>query len=99
MLPYPVVGIGASAGGLEAYIELFSSLAGDTGMAFVVLPHLLADHKSQLVEILARHIPMLVTEIENGGQPQPNRVYILPPGVRASLKDGHFCLGGCRKSG
>src|SRR5438094_676434 len=91
-LPYLVTGIGASAGGVEAYIELFSSLAPDTGMAFVVVPHLLADHKSHLVEILGRHTPMPVSEIVQGGRPEPDNVYILPPGVRASLKGGVFQL-------
>src|SRR5262249_35151909 len=62
-LPYPVVAIGASAGGIEAYIELFKSLPPDSGMAFVVLPHLLADHKSHLVEILSRNTTMPIAEI------------------------------------
>src|SRR6266851_1981584 len=58
LLPFLVAGIGASAGGVEAYIELFKSLAPDTGMAFVVVPHLAADQKSHLVEIIARHTTM-----------------------------------------
>src|SRR5690349_24933270 len=53
-LPCVVVGIGASAGGVEAYIELFRGLAPDTGMAFVVIPHLSPDHKNHLPEILGR---------------------------------------------
>src|SRR5713226_7623792 len=58
VLPFPVVGIGASAGGVEAYIELLSELAPDTGMAFVLVPHLSADFETHLVEILARHTSM-----------------------------------------
>src|ERR1041384_1381066 len=80
-IPYPIVGIGASAGGVEAYIELFTGLAPDTGMAFVVVPHLLADHKSHLVDILGRHTPMPVAEIIDGTRPERDHVYVLPPGV------------------
>src|SRR4051794_19422569 len=62
-LPFPVVGIGASAGGVEAYSELLAALASDTGMAFVLVPHLSADYESHLVEILGRHTRMPVSEI------------------------------------
>ena len=51
LLPFQVVGIGASAGGLEAYIELLRSLSPNTGMAFVIISHLSAEHKSQLLLI------------------------------------------------
>src|SRR5262249_44998684 len=87
-LPYPVVGIGASAGGVEAYIELFGSLAADTGMAFIVIPHLLADAKSHLVEILGRHTPMPIRQIEDGMRPQPDEVYVLPPNTQARMETG-----------
>jgi len=76
-LPFPIVGIGASAGRVEAYIELFGSLTPDTGMAFLVITHLLADHKSHLAAILGRHTPMPVSEIVNGVRPEPNHVYVL----------------------
>jgi two-component system CheB/CheR fusion protein len=91
-LPFLVAGIGASAGGVEAYIELFSSLAPDTGMAFVLIPHLLADHKSHLVDILSRHTPMPVEEIVDGVSPKTDHVYILPPNARATIKGGIFKL-------
>jgi len=78
-LPFPVAGIGASAGGVEAFILLFSKLAPDTGMAFVVIPHLLPDHKSHLVEILGRQSAMPIQEIRDGTRPEPNHVYVLPP--------------------
>ncbi len=91
-LPFPVVGIGASAGGVEAYIELFQNLPTNTGMAFVVVPHLSADAKSFLPEIIARHTAMDTIEIENGLRPQPNRIYFLPPKVQVSIKRGVFHL-------
>src|SRR5579871_49604 len=91
-LPYVVVGIGASAGGVEAFIELFRGVPGDTGMAFVVVPHLLADHKSHMVDIISRNTPMPVMDIERGVRPEPNHVYILPPSLQARLEQGAFAL-------
>src|SRR5438067_11476184 len=70
LLPFPVVGIGASAGGVEAYIELLAALAPDTGMAFVLVPHLSADYESHLVEIIARHTRMPVSEIRHHLKPE-----------------------------
>lgn len=91
-LPHLVAGIGASAGGLEAYIELFHNLAPDTGIAFVIIPHLLATHKSHLVEILGRATSMPVKEITDGTRPEPNHVYILPPNTRVRLEEGALRL-------
>ncbi|HTU47153.1 MAG TPA: CheR family methyltransferase [Bryobacteraceae bacterium] len=87
-LPFPVVGIGASAGGVEALIDLFSNLAPDTEMAFVVVPHLAPDQKSHLAEILSRKTTMPVAEITNQIRPEPNRVYVLPPKTIVRLVDG-----------
>ncbi|HLH19150.1 MAG TPA: CheR family methyltransferase [Bryobacteraceae bacterium] len=91
-LPFPVAAIGASAGGVEAYVQLFNSLAADTGMAFVVISHLLADHKSHLVEILGRQTTMPVEHIRNGVRPEPNRIYVLPPNAQARMERGSFRL-------
>src|SRR5947209_13084255 len=82
LLPFPVVGIGASAGGVEAYIELLVPLPPDTGMAFVLVPHLSADYESHLVEIIARHARMPVSEIRHHLKPQINHVYIIPRNAR-----------------
>src|SRR5947209_4389970 len=65
-LPFPVVGIGASAGGIEAYIELFDHLPASTGMAFVLISHLSGDQKSYLPEIVARHTTMPTVWITTG---------------------------------
>ncbi|MBV8709031.1 MAG: PAS domain-containing protein [Acidobacteriaceae bacterium] len=92
LLPFLIVGIGASAGGVEAYIDLFKNLPSDTGMAFVVVPHLSADQRSYLPEILARHTTMLTVPIETGIRPEPNHVYFLPPNTRVRLERGVFQL-------
>src|SRR5512142_979961 len=62
LLPFLIVGIGGSAGGTEAYISLLEQLPPDTGMTFVIAPHLSAGHVSHLREILARRTPMPVSE-------------------------------------
>src|SRR5690348_14364202 len=75
---YPIVGIGASAGGVEALEQLFGHMPADTGCAFVVLTHLAPDRRSLLPEILARQTPMPVQEAAPGQRPQRNHVYVLP---------------------
>ncbi len=87
-LSYPVVGIGASAVGVEAYVELFRSLPSDTGMTFLVIPHPQPDHKSRLVEIIARVTRMPVAEIRDGITPESDHVYVLPPGSHVRLENG-----------
>ncbi|MBV9303324.1 MAG: PAS domain-containing protein [Acidobacteriaceae bacterium] len=91
-LAFPIVAIGGSAGGLEAYIELFQHLPSDTGMAFVIIPHLPADQRSYLPEIIARYTKMQAAPIESGARPEPDHVYILPPNALASLRSGVFHL-------
>ncbi len=78
---FPVVGIGASAGGLVAFEAFFSAMAAhtDPGMAFVLVQHLAPEHKSLLAELVKRYTRMQVFEIEDGVVVQPNCVYIIPP--------------------
>lgn len=90
LLSFPVVAVGASAGGLEAYVELLRGLPSDTGMCFVFISHLSAKHESHLVEIFGRHTTMEVREIADGLRCEPNTIYVLPPNTRAFIKDG--CL-------
>jgi two-component system CheB/CheR fusion protein len=89
-LPYPVVGIGASAGGLQAFRELLENLPEKTGMAYVFVSHLASDKPSYLCDILARHTLMPVQIIEEGIRPEPDQVYILQPGQIALLGHGAF---------
>ncbi|MCC5660765.1 PAS domain-containing protein [Nostoc sp. XA010] len=85
---FPVVGIAASAGGLEAFTELLKYLLTDTGMAFVLIQHLDPNHKSLLSEILARETQMPVTEVQDGVSVEPNKVYIIPPNTKMILSNG-----------
>lgn len=76
---FPIVGIGASAGGLNAFKRFFSAMRPDSGMAFVLIPHLDPTHESLMVELLARQTEMPVVEAEDGTAVQANCVYIIPP--------------------
>lgn len=86
--PFPVVGVAASAGGLEAFTQLLSHLPTDTGMAFVLIQHLDPNHESLLTEILARSTPLPVREVENGMAVEPNQVYVIPPNTKMILAEG-----------
>ena len=78
---FPVVGIGASAGGLAAFEAFFSGMPADKdpGMAFVLVQHLAPDHKSILTDLIRRYTRMQVFEVEDGMVVQPNCAYIIPP--------------------
>jgi len=87
-----VVGIGASAGGIEAFRRFFEKMAPDSGLAFVVVLHLAADRKSMLPEILARWTAMPVSEAYDGEAVVADRVLVVPPGAVACLTEGHIAL-------
>lgn len=74
---FPIVGVGASAGGLEAFTQFLTGLPGDTGMAFVMIQHLDPRHESQLTGILSRATTMLVQEACHGMVVEPNHVYVI----------------------
>jgi two-component system CheB/CheR fusion protein len=86
--PFPIVGIGASAGGLEALSQLLAKLPPNTGMAFLVVQHLDPRHESRLAELLARATPLRVLEAEHGQAVQPNHVYVIPPNTNMALAQG-----------
>ena len=86
--PFPIVGIGASAGGLEAITELLRSLPGDTGMGFVLVQHLDPTHESVLTHILGRATAMAVTEVMDDQPIEPNHVYIISPNTALTVKRG-----------
>jgi len=90
--PSYIVGIGASAGGLEALSTLFPNLPRDLGLAYVVVQHLSPTYRSMLSQLLGRETPMPVHDIEDGVRPQGNTVYITPPNRNVSLVDGCFRL-------
>jgi two-component system CheB/CheR fusion protein len=85
---FPVVGVGASAGGLEAFRQLLSSLPPDPGLALVLVPHLEPARASLLGEVLASATSLKVAQAEQGVRVEPNRVYVIPPGVQMAIKGG-----------
>jgi two-component system, chemotaxis family, CheB/CheR fusion protein len=96
---FPVVGIGASAGGLEAFTQLLGALPVDTGMAFVLIQHLNPEQPSLLTEILSRATPMVVIEVQNGMAVEPNCVYVIPPNRKMQIAHGVLTLSLRPKSG
>jgi two-component system CheB/CheR fusion protein len=88
--PFPVVGIGASAGGLSAFELFFSGMPADVepGMAFVVVQHLAPDHKSILTELIRRYTRLHVFEVEDGMAVKVNCAYIIPPNYDMALVQG-----------
>jgi two-component system CheB/CheR fusion protein len=91
---FPIVGIGASAGGLAAFEAFFSGMPADAdpGMAFVLVQHLAPDHKSILTDLIRRYTSMLVFEVEDGMQVQANCAYIIPPGRDMAFLNGALQL-------
>ena len=87
---FPIVGIGASAGGIDAFRAFFNHLPADSGMAFVVILHLPADHKSMLTDILRHWTSMPVVDATDGIKIEANHVYVPPPHANVSLVDGHL---------
>ncbi len=91
---FPIVGIGASAGGLGAFEEFLSGMPDeDPGMAFVLVQHLAPDHKSILSDLLSRRTRMRVFEVEDGVTVAPNCAYIIPPNRDLTLRGGALHLG------
>ena len=91
---FPIVGIGASAGGLAALEAFFSSMPADRdpGMAFVVVQHLAPDHKSILTDLISRYTRMQAFEVADGMAVQRNCVYIIPPGYDMAFLNGALQL-------
>ncbi len=85
-----VVGIGASAGGLDAFHSFFDAMPADSGVAFVVVLHLPASRKSMLPDILARWTSMPVLEVSDGIAIEANRVYVPPPHAITTIRDGRL---------
>lgn len=89
---FPVVAIGASAGGLEAVMELLKNLSPTTGMAFIYVQHLSPDHKSILSTLLARATKMIVRVIDDMEHMKPDNVYVIPYDRDIEVIDGHIKL-------
>jgi len=93
-LGFPIVGIGASAGGLAAFEAFFSAMPADIGsdMAFVLVQHLAPDHKSLLTELIGRYTKMQVLQVEDGMLVKANFVYIIPPNREMAYLNGALQL-------
>src|SRR5262249_50356429 len=88
----PIVGIGASAGGLDAFEKFFSRVPVDSGFAFVVIQHLAPHHASILRDLIAQNTRMPVQEAQNGVVPEANHVYVITPGKKLEIERGVFVL-------
>ena len=89
---FPIVGIGASAGGLETFSQLLGAIPPRIGMAFVLIQHLDPTHPSRLVEALTRKTEMPVHEIRDGVIVRPGNVYVIPPNAEVSVLGGVFAV-------
>src|SRR5262245_2226364 len=89
---FPVVGIGASAGGLEAFRQLLEHLPTDTGMAFVLVQHLDPKRESILAELLSKATKMSVKEVKDGMRVEPDCVYVIPRNTNMTIENGALRL-------
>jgi two-component system CheB/CheR fusion protein len=87
-VPFPIVGIGASAGGLEAFRRFLDAQTPTSGMAFVMIQHLDPTHPSLMAELLSNHTSMTVAQASDGAPPRPDHVYLIPPGTSLSISEG-----------
>jgi two-component system CheB/CheR fusion protein len=97
--PLLVVGIGASAGGFEAFVQMLENLQPDLGMAFVFIQHLDPTHKSSLASLLSSATSMRVAEIQNRTRLAANRIYVIPPNTELTVAKGILHLARRRKNG
>src|SRR5260370_24937622 len=85
---FPIVGVGASAGGLEAFTQLLKALGSETEMAYVLVQHLDPSHESALTELLAKATEMPVRQVTDATPVEPNHVYVIPPNVDMTISRG-----------
>jgi two-component system CheB/CheR fusion protein len=88
LAPFPIVGVGASAGGLEAFTEFLKNLPLDTGMGFVLIQHLDPAHTSALTQLLSKTTSLPVQEVTNGLPVEPNHVYVIAPNTNLAIAQG-----------
>lgn len=87
-----VVGLGASAGGIQALKKFFSQIPKDSGMAYVVILHMSPEHESKLAEILQTNSPIPVNQVTERVKIEPNHAYVIPPNRNLGMTDGHLSL-------
>lgn len=91
-LPSHYVGIGASAGGLEALQDMFSYMPKDTGAVFIVVQHLSPDFKSMMPELLSKHTEMPIHSASDGLDMEADTIYLMPPRTNMLISDGQLRL-------
>ncbi|MEL7198209.1 MAG: CheR family methyltransferase [Pseudomonadota bacterium] len=91
-LDFPIVGIGASAGGLEAVTTMFKNIESSTGMAFVLVMHLDPDHESMMAELLSSKTQIPVRQIAENDPLEADCLHVIPPGSSLRIEDGKFKL-------
>ena len=89
---FSIVGVGASAGGLDAFLHVLSTLPHDANLAVIFVQHLLADRKSELPHLLTSQTPWPVIEATDGREIEPRRIYVIPPNTTLEVSDGHLRL-------
>src|SRR5476651_2171071 len=89
---FPIVAIGASAGGLDACRKLLDALPADNGMAFILVQHLDPSHESMMVDLLAGHTAMTVRQAADGMPIEREHLYVIPPGTYLSVTEGALHL-------
>ena len=87
-IDFPIVGIGASAGGLDAFREFFGAMPADGDVAFVLIQHLDPTRESLTAELVGAHTAMPAFQVANGMRVEPNRIYVIPPDKYLSLHEG-----------
>lgn len=92
LLDFHVVGIGASAGGLEALQEFFKSIPDKPEASFIVVQHLSPDYKSFMDELLSRYTKLPINIVEEGTEVERNRIYLIPPRMNMTISHGHLHL-------
>ncbi|HEV8479170.1 MAG TPA: chemotaxis protein CheB, partial [Candidatus Eisenbacteria bacterium] len=90
--PFPIVGVGASAGGLEAFRSFLAELPEKPGMAFVLIQHLDPKHESRLTEVLEKASPLPIREATHGTTVEPDHVYVIPPGSTMTIEKGTLLI-------
>ena len=91
-MPSHYIGIGASAGGLEALQSLLQNLPMDTGACFIIVQHLSPDFKSMMLELLSKHTSMEIHNVQDGMQVKPNAIYLIPPKKNMMVAQGQLLL-------
>src|SRR5206468_935402 len=93
-VPFPIVGIGASAGGLEAFTKLLEKFPVDTGMALVLIQHLDPKHESILTSLISRATRLPVHEVSEGMDVERNHIYVIPPNATIRISGSRLHLTG-----